>query len=149
MEKTLVLIRPRVAENSTAVQNIEKILRKAGLSIVSSRMYQLNRADLEDFYPVDVGRSYWEEIVDLHLAGQSLVLVYEGDEAIDKGRMVLGDTKNPATGTIRHLYGTGVINPDTGFTDNGVHASDSPEAFSHEYAVIFTPTKREYPSSAT
>jgi nucleoside diphosphate kinase len=60
-----------------------------------------------------------------------MVLVYEGEKAVDKIREVLGPTdptKAPA-GTVRREFGSNVM-------VNTAHASDSPENAKREMGII-------------
>jgi len=68
-----------------------------------------------------------------------LVLVYQGENAIDKIRVICGPT-NPEEAsptTIRGKYGR--IHSKTGIFENVVHASDSPENAEKEIKHWFSP----------
>ena len=65
-------------------------------------------------------------------SGEVVGFQVEGEEGlIGKIRELVGATKNPAPGTIRHDFGIGEI------TRNVVHASDSPTAGIKECNRIF------------
>ena len=137
IEKTLILIRPRVARDLKKAADIHKMLKQSGLKPLRAKSIQFSREKLERFYPDDVGKSYWEEMVDIHTKAPSIAIEYEGVDAITKGRELLGNTRDPAPGTIRDRYSTKQVSPDTRFVDNGVHGSDSDEAYNREDTVIF------------
>jgi hypothetical protein len=64
---------------------------------------------------------------------KSMILVYEGENAIKKIRDVLGPTdplKAPG-GTVRREFGSNVM-------INTAHASDSPESFERERRIVRT-----------
>jgi nucleoside diphosphate kinase len=60
-----------------------------------------------------------------------LVLIYEGESAIDKIRAVLGSTdpSKAASGTVRRDFGHDVM-------ENTAHASDSPESYQREAGIV-------------
>ena len=62
---------------------------------------------------------------------KSMILVYEGEDAIDKIRDVLGptDPNQAPGGTVRRDFGSDVM-------VNAVHASDSPEAAERECTIV-------------
>jgi nucleoside-diphosphate kinase len=66
------------------------------------------------------------------MSGTVVACILEGSNAVNTVRLMIGSTKSfeAAPGTIRGDFGLG-------FTDNIIHASDSPESFIKESRVIF------------
>ncbi len=62
---------------------------------------------------------------------KSMILVYEGENAIEKIRDVLGptDPREAPGGTVRRDFGSNVM-------VNAVHASDSPESVEREFGIV-------------
>ena len=82
----------------------------------------LNDEILADHYAEHVGKSFYEGLCSYMKSGPVVVYQMEGGEGFVKQlRKEVGETRNPAKGTIRHDFGIG----DT--TRNVIHASDSPE----------------------
>src|SRR4029450_9699945 len=159
VEKTLVLIKPdNFKFPNLRPGGVIEVFSRSGLSIIGFKVHRMSVAQAEEFYgpvlPVlekklgpKNGRENWEGIVEF-MAGRrpsecppeehdtpgtekSIAIVYQGEDAVQKIRDVLGPT-DPAKappGSIRREFGQTIM-------INAAHASDSPENAKREMAII-------------
>ena len=132
MERTLSMIKPdAVAKNHIGA--IINMLEEGGLKILAAKLVRLNRAQAEGFYAVHAERPFFSELCDFMTSGPIMVMVLEGEDAINRYRQIMGvtDSTKAAEGTIRHAFGTNIQN-------NAVHGSDAPETAREEIAYHFS-----------
>ena len=126
--------------------NIITELSETELVIVGAKIVQVSRELAEKHYhklKMEKGDKVFEEVLK-YIQGhyhtkRVMAMVYEGEDAIQKIREVVGET-NPekaAPTTIRGKYGR--IVSTTGVFENVVHASDSPEGAEREIKLWFKP----------
>ena len=159
IEKTLVLIKPdNFKFPNLRPGGVIEVFSRSGLTIIGFKVHCMSVAQAEEFYgpvlPVlekklgpKNGRESWEGIVEF-MAGRkpgecpkeerevpgtekSIAIVYQGVDAVQKIREVLGPT-DPAKappGSIRREFGQTIM-------VNAAHASDSPENAKREMAII-------------
>jgi nucleoside-diphosphate kinase len=130
MLKTLALIKPDAVKKDL----IGTILSKAeenGLKIVGLKMVHLSKMEAGEFYAVHKEKEFYNYLTDFISEGPIVIVVFEGENAIETWRNLMGAT-NPAKaekGTLRQLYG------ET-HSRNAVHGSDSPESAESEIAFF-------------
>ncbi len=131
MERTLSIIKPNaVAKN--AVGAIVHRFEEEGLRIAAMRMVHMSRAEAEGFYAEHHGKPFFEGLIAFMTSGPAVVMVLEGEGAIQRNRDIMGATNpaNAAEGTLRKLFADS-------FTENAVHGSDAPETAAREIAWFF------------
>jgi nucleoside-diphosphate kinase len=131
MERTLSIIKPD-AFAAGRIGAIIALIEKGGLRIRAARTLCLSPEQARQFYAVHSARPFFESLVTFMTSGRVMVMVLEGEDAIQRNRQIMGAT-DPAradAGTIRALFGTNVQN-------NAVHGSDAPETASREIAFFF------------
>ena len=132
MERSLVLIKPDAMERGL-VGVILGRLQSEGLKLLALRMLHMDRALAERHYAVHKEKPFFKELVDYIISTPIVAAVFEGDNAIEHIRALMGAT-DPAKadpGTIRKDYGLDVQR-------NSTHASDSPENATKEISLFFT-----------
>ena len=132
LDRTLSIIKPdAVAKNHIGA--VCQCLEKAGLRIVASKMIHMSKAQAEEFYAIHKARPFFGELVQFMTSGPVVVMVLEGDNAMQRNRDVMGatDPQKAAPGTIRALFGRGI-------EENVVHGSDSIENAANEIRFFFT-----------
>jgi nucleoside-diphosphate kinase len=153
IQQCLVIIKPDGLVKSLT-GNIITALSETKLKIVGARILKVSRDLAEKHYHtlkeeqiakkgLEKGTMIFENTVN-YLTGKFhtdrvLVLVYHGENSIQKIRDIVGTT-NPEdadTVSIRGKYGR--INSKTGVFENVVHASDSNESAEREIKLWFTP----------
>jgi len=146
IQQTLVLIKPDgIVKSLTG--NIISVLSELKFKIVAAKLIRVDRDLAERHYAIHKGKAFYQGLID-YLTGKSvyhtnrvLALVYQGENAIERIREVVGKT-NPEEAhptTLRGKYGR--ISSKTGVFENVVHASDSPEAAEYEIKTWFKPSE--------
>jgi nucleoside-diphosphate kinase len=131
MQRTLSIIKPD-AFAAHRIGAIVALLEEGGLSVRAARTLRLSDGQARAFYAVHSERPFFESLVTFMTSGPVMVMVLEGEDAIQRNRQIMGAT-DPAKaeeGTIRAQFGTNVQN-------NAVHGSDAPETASSEIAFFF------------
>ena len=130
-ERTLVLIKPDGVERHLVGEILARIERK-GLSLAALELRTVELAVAEEHYAEHKGKGFYQSLLDFITGGPLVAAVFEGPNAVQAARQVIGST-NPleaATGSIR---GDFAIEVGT----NMVHGSDSPESGAREAALFF------------
>jgi nucleoside-diphosphate kinase len=130
-EQTLSIIKPD-AVSKGLIGNIIARFEREGLRIAAMRMLHLTRKEAEGFYAVHRERPFFPDLVEFMTSGPVVVMVLEGDDAIEHNREIMGAT-NPAKaaeGTLRKLYAESIQN-------NAVHGSDGPDTARFEIGYFF------------
>ena len=119
MLKTLALIKPDAVKKNLIGTILSKAEEK-GLKIAALKMVHLTKKEAGEFYAIHKGKEFYDYLTGFISEGPIVVVVFEGEDAINSWRNLMGAT-NPAKaekGTLRQLYG------ET-HSRNAVHGSDS------------------------
>jgi nucleoside-diphosphate kinase len=131
MERTFSIIKPNaVADNN--IGNIVARFEKEGLRIAALKLTHLSKEKAEGFYIEHKERPFFGSLVGFMTEGPVVLMVLEGENAVEKNRKLMGAT-NPANaeeGTIRKLYAKSI-------EANAVHGSDSQAAADREINYFF------------
>ena len=130
-EKTLSIIKPDgVAKN--LIGEVIKRLEKADLKIVAMKMIKMNKEQAKGFYKVHEGKPFYESVTDFMSSGSCVVMVLEGEDAINRYRKLMGATnyEEAEEGTIRREFAQDI-------EKNVVHGSDSKETAEFEINYFF------------
>lgn len=132
-ERTLSIIKPDAVGKNHMGEIISRF-EKAGLRIVAAKMKQLSQKDAEGFYAIHSERPFFKDLVSFMKTGPVMILVLEGEDAINKNRDMMGatDPKKAAQGTIRADFASTI-------DENAVHGSDSVENAKIEISFFFKP----------
>ena len=130
-EQSLFIVKPDAVARKLVGQVIARFEQK-GFKIIKLKMFQFTKEQAEEFYSVHKDKPFFGELVSFITSGPVVAAVIEGNNAVATTRIMIGATKSfeAAPGSIRGDFGLG-------FTDNIIHASDSPESFQHEERVAF------------
>ena len=132
MERTLAIIKPDAVAQGIVGAIVQRT-EAAGLSVVAMKMAHLSRRQAEGFYYVHESKPFFATLVDFMSSGPAVMMVLEGDNAIQVWRGLMGAT-NPAQadkGTIRKDYASSI-------EKNAVHGSDAPETAAFEIGYFFS-----------
>jgi len=131
MERSLVLIKPDAMERGLAGVIIGR-LQGAGLKLIGLKMLQMDKALAQKHYAIHKDKSFFNDLVVYIISTPIVAAVFEGDNAIERIRTLMGatDPAKAATGTIRKDFGLDIQR-------NATHASDSPENGEIEIANFF------------
>ena len=131
IERTLSIIKPDAVERELETK-IKKIFLDNKLNIVDSKKIQISKEEAEEFYKVHQTKPFYEKLCSYLSSGPIIVLILDGENAIQKNRDLMGSTdpKKAKDGTIRKLYGISI-------DKNSVHGSDSLENAKAEIDFFF------------
>jgi nucleoside-diphosphate kinase len=130
-EKTLSIIKPDgVAKN--LIGEVIKRLEGAELNVVAMKMIKMNKEQARGFYKVHEGKPFYESVTGFMSSGPCVVMVLEGENAIEKYRKLMGATnyKEAEEGTLRRDFAQDI-------EKNVVHGSDSKKTANFEINYFF------------
>ena len=131
MERTLSIIKPNaVLDNNMG--NIMSRFEAEGLRVSATKFIYLSKEKAEGFYIEHKDRPFFGSLVSFMTSSPVLLIVLEGDDAVDKNRKIMGAT-NPAEaeeGTLRKLYAKSI-------EANACHGSDSTSSAQREISYFF------------
>jgi nucleoside-diphosphate kinase len=128
-----VIIKPDGVQRGLTGEIIARLERR-GLRLVALKMMRVSRDLAERHYAIHQGKSFYEPLVNYITSDPVIVLVMEGNKAIEAVRQTVGAT-NPtaaAPGTIRADFALEIGR-------NLIHASDGPETAAFELGLWFKP----------
>jgi len=131
IEKTLAIIKPDAVKKKVVGKIIQRI-EEEGFEISNLKMLHLTKEEAEGFYIVHKAKPFYGSLTDFMSSGEIVVMILEGENAIEKWRKTMGVT-DPALaepGTIRHRYGFSVER-------NATHGSDAPQTAEWEINYFY------------
>jgi len=131
LERTLVLIKPDGVQRGLIGEIISRFERK-GLKLVGLKMMMVTKEIAQQHYAEHLERPFYPSLEQFITSSPVIAMVWEGSDAIQKIRDMMGKTKpiEAAPGTIRGEFGM-----ETG--PNLVHGSDKPESAAREISIFF------------
>ncbi len=132
-ERTLSMIKPD-AVRQNHIGDIISRFEHANLRIAAIKMVWLTPEQASQFYRVHQQRPFYRDLVRFMSSGPVVVMVLEGNEAINKNRQLMGatDPSKAEKGTIRADFAQSV-------SENAIHGSDSPQTAREEISFFFGP----------
>ena len=121
LEQTLSIIKPDAVERGLD-NEIKKMFKNKGFSILKEKKIQIEKSEAEKFYKVHETKPFYNDLCAYLSSCPIFVMVLEGEDAVTKNRKLMGATnpKDAEPNTIRKLYGISI-------DKNSVHGSDSVE----------------------
>ncbi len=144
IEQTLIIVKPDGLVKSLT-GNILSRLSEAKLIIVGAKAVRVSRELASTHYEHLIDKPFFQELIDyimgkLHGGNRVVAFVYQGENAIQRIRDIVGHTDpekaNPVS--IRGAYGRITT---SGVFENVVHASSSPEDAEKEIKLWFQPSE--------
>lgn len=131
IERTLIILKPDCLQRGIAGEIISRFERK-GLKIVAMKMSLLSREKAKQHYIEHETKPFFERLVNFISSSPVILMVVEGEGAIQFARKLAGETKaeDAVPGTIRGDY---VLHTGS----NIVHTSDSEESAKREIELFF------------
>lgn len=131
-ERTLSIIKPDGVQNNLIGEIIRRF-EKNGLRVAAMRLIRLSKVEAQGFYAVHRERPFFDSLTTFIASGPVVVMVLEGENAIQKNRTLMGatDPKKADRGTLRSDFGASI-------ESNLVHGSDSAESASFEIPFFFS-----------
>ena len=130
MEKTLAIVKPDAFEHSVEIMDL--IMDKTDLFVFAWRTTTIKVEDAVRFYEEHAKQPFFEGLVEHMTSGPCLLMVLEGDDAVNKWQTLLGQTdpQGAEMGTVRARYGTEL-------PKNAAHGSNSVESAEREIGFFF------------
>ena len=130
-QSTLGIIKPD-AVKAGSLGAILRRLEAGGLTVAGLKMIHLTRTTAQGFYHVHRNRPFFDSLTTFMSEGPCVVMVLQGEDAIDRWRTLMGatDPAQAGEGTIRKDFGQNIER-------NAVHGSDSPESANFEIPYFF------------
>jgi nucleoside-diphosphate kinase len=131
VERTLIIIKPDAVQRGLIGSIVTRFERR-GLRIAGMKLIHIDRALAERHYAVHEGKPFYEPLIQYITSAPVVVMVLEGNDAIDIARRTMGAT-NPAEaapGTIRADFGLEIGR-------NLVHGSDGADTAAFEVPLFF------------
>ena len=131
IQQTLSIIKPDAVERNL-VEKITEKFSQNNLTIKKQKKIQISKDEAAEFYKVHQTKSFYERLCNYLSSGPIVVMILEGENAIEANRRIMGatDPKNAERGTIRKEYGISI-------DKNSVHGSDSIDNAKKEIEFFF------------
>ena len=131
MERTLSIVKPDGVKKGL-IGEVIKRFEKNGLKVIGLKMVKMSKREAEGFYEVHRGKPFFESLTTFMSSGPTVVMVLEGDNAIQSLRNLMGatDPQEAAEGTLRRQFGSNIER-------NVVHGSDAPDTAAFEIGYFF------------
>ena len=102
------------------------------MKVIGLKMVAISKREAEGFYAVHRGKSFFESLTTFMSSGPAVVMVLEGDNAIERVRDLMGatDPQEAAKETLRRQFGSNIER-------NVVHGSDGPDTAGFEIGYFF------------
>lgn len=132
MAKTLIILKPDCMKQKRAGETLARF-EKEGFEVVACKMMRLAPDLLREHYSHVADKPFFPEIEQFMSSRPVIVMILEGENAVERVRDILGPTDSTAApkGTIRGDMGTDMMK-------NIAHASDSPETARVEIERFFS-----------
>jgi nucleoside-diphosphate kinase len=132
LERTLVIIKPDAVQRGLIGEIITRFERR-GLRTAALKLIHIDESLARRHYAIHEGKPFYEPLVRYITSSPVVVMVLEGNDAIEIVRRTMGAT-NPAEAA------PGTIRADLGLEigRNLVHGSDAPETAAFEVPLFFT-----------
>jgi len=119
IQRTLAIVKPDAVAKGVVGQIIARI-ESGGFTILAAKLLRMSLDDARGFYIVHRERPFYESLCAFMTQGPCLLMVLEGERAIQRWRDLMGatDPAKAAPGTIRKDFASSI-------EANAVHGSDS------------------------
>ena len=130
-QRTLSIVKPDAVRKGFTGAILADI-EKAGYQIVAIKRQSISREQAKGFYPVHVGKPFFEGLCEYMSSGPLVLMVLEKENAIADLRKLMGATNqaNAEAGTIRKKYAASI-------QENAIHGSDGEETAAFEIGYWF------------
>ncbi|KOO44094.1 nucleoside-diphosphate kinase [Priestia koreensis] len=131
MEKTFIMVKPDGVQRSLIGEIVTRFEKK-GFQLVGAKLMQISTELAGNHYAEHKDKPFFGELVDFITSGPVFAMVWQGENAVEVARQMLGKTnpKDALPGTIRGDFGLVV-------EKNVIHGSDAVESAKREIALFF------------
>jgi nucleoside-diphosphate kinase len=136
LERTFVMLKPDAVQRGLIGEIITR-LERSGLKLIAMKYMVISQDLAKEHYAEHVGKPFYEKLVSYITSGPVVPMVWEGTNAVDLIRKLLGATnpQDSAPGTIRADYGQEIGR-------NIIHGSDSKASAEREINLFFSDSER-------
>ncbi|MEG0258933.1 MAG: nucleoside-diphosphate kinase [Lysinibacillus sp.] len=131
IQKTFLMVKPDGVQRQVVGDIVDRFERR-GFELKGAKFMTITEELAKNHYAEHAERPFFGELVEFITSGPVFAMVWEGENVISVGRLMMGAT-NPAEsapGTIRGDYSTTV-------SHNVIHGSDSLVSAEREIALFF------------
>ena len=125
IEETLIFLKPDALAKQVIPKITERLYGEGQLILKYSKLIRITEEQAREHYKHVSHMEFFEDMIKFITSDIVVVMVLEGEDAINRTRTLLGSTRNAPKGTIRGDYGS------DGFC-NLMHASGSKEEYEDE-----------------
>lgn len=131
MERTLSIVKPDGVQRGL-IGEVIKRFEDNGLKVIGLKLVNMSKREAEGLYAVHRRKSFFESLTRFMSSGPAVVMVLEGDDAIQRARDLMGatDPREASEGTLRRQFGSNIER-------NVVHGSDGPDTAAFEIGYFF------------
>lgn len=132
-QRTFIMVKPDGMQRGLAAKVLARF-EDRGFQLVAARVLVPTKEHMEEHYAEHKGRPFYPGLCEFMSSGPVLAMVFEGDDVVSVGRLMIGKTKpvDSPPGTIRGDHGV----TSSSFA-NVVHGSDSLESAEREIQLWF------------
>ncbi|PSR27635.1 MAG: nucleoside-diphosphate kinase [Sulfobacillus thermosulfidooxidans] len=133
MAQTFVMVKPDGVRRGLVGEVIHRLEQK-GLRLKAMKLIQVTPELAGKHYEEHRDKPFYGELISFITSGPSVPMVWEGREAVQVARTLMGTTDpvKAQPGTIRGDFALAI-------TENIVHGSDSEESAEREISIYFSP----------
>lgn len=140
-ERTFVALKPDAVQRGIAGDIINR-LERSGMRLAATRMLRADNDLLREHYSEHVDKDFYEGLRDFMKEGPVIAMVWEGVNAVENVRKLVGDTepKGAAPGTIRGDFAHvsyDHADEEGKAVKNLIHASGNREEAKEEISIWF------------
>jgi len=133
VSQTFVMVKPDGVRRGVVGEVIRRLEQK-GLQLKAMKLIQLTPELASRHYEEHRDKPFYGELISFITSGPSVPMVWEGREAVQVARTLMG-----ATDPIKAQPGTIRGDLALAITENIVHGSDSSESAQREISIYFSP----------
>lgn len=131
LQRTLAIIKPDAVIDKN-IGPIIDIIEYHDFDIIEMQMLTMTKEEAEEFYKEHEGKDFFESQTRFMSSGPCVMMILEGEEAIEKYRKLIGPTNYEEADpfTIRAAFATDIRH-------NAVHGSDSVDSANFEMSLFY------------
>jgi len=139
IQKTFLAVKPEAFKRNDTVGIVKMLEEKLDAKCIAMRAYIPSKDLAEAHYAIHKERPFFAELIASFTSGPVLGMVWEGEDVIEKARVLMGATspEQAAEGTIRKSFAKSI-------GDNAIHGSDAVETADYEIKLHFSETQFEH-----
>ena len=132
LERTFIMLKPDAVQRGL-IGDIISRLERCGLKLIAMKFMHISNELAKKHYAEHESKAFYNKLVSYITSGPVVPMVWEGANAIEYARKLLGatDPQKSAPGTIRADYGQEIGR-------NIIHGSDSTTSAEREIKLFFT-----------